>query len=158
MFSHIKFDSNITFLTSIEAASCCTLDSALLLLAHYICRLVWIYYIAAHSLAFASCPPVGMSYGSGIFQRALCSNLQKTNPHSTTSTTRYTHKQIYRHPIKRHSQIGGLPFVVCRDKRFNKHILAVCTCITQVKNDYMTEIGDQVEQDVALKLGCLEIR
>lgn len=28
----------------------------------------------------------------------------------------------------------------------------------QVKNDYMTEIGEQVEQDVALKLGCLEIR
>ncbi|XP_038580408.1 protein tyrosine kinase 2aa isoform X14 [Micropterus salmoides] len=28
----------------------------------------------------------------------------------------------------------------------------------QVKNDYMTEIGHQVEQDVALKLGCLEIR
>ncbi|XP_035536889.1 protein tyrosine kinase 2aa isoform X9 [Morone saxatilis] len=28
----------------------------------------------------------------------------------------------------------------------------------QVKSDYMTEIGDQVEQDVALKLGCLEIR
>ncbi|KAM6899639.1 focal adhesion kinase 1-like isoform 3-T3 [Xenentodon cancila] len=28
----------------------------------------------------------------------------------------------------------------------------------QVKNDYMTRIGDQVEQDVALKLGCLEIR
>uniref|UniRef100_A0A3P8W185 Focal adhesion kinase 1 n=1 Tax=Cynoglossus semilaevis TaxID=244447 RepID=A0A3P8W185_CYNSE len=28
----------------------------------------------------------------------------------------------------------------------------------QVKNDYMTEIGDRVEQDVALKLGCLEIR
>uniref|UniRef100_A0A8C5EEQ4 non-specific protein-tyrosine kinase n=1 Tax=Gouania willdenowi TaxID=441366 RepID=A0A8C5EEQ4_GOUWI len=28
----------------------------------------------------------------------------------------------------------------------------------QVKNDYMTETGDQVEQDVALKLGCLEIR
>ncbi|XP_030596995.1 focal adhesion kinase 1-like isoform X2 [Archocentrus centrarchus] len=28
----------------------------------------------------------------------------------------------------------------------------------QVKNDYMTEKGDQVEQDVALKLGCLEIR
>ncbi|XP_055368828.1 protein tyrosine kinase 2aa isoform X6 [Betta splendens] len=28
----------------------------------------------------------------------------------------------------------------------------------QVKNDYMTENGDQVEQDVALKLGCLEIR
>ncbi|XP_028256335.1 focal adhesion kinase 1-like isoform X5 [Parambassis ranga] len=28
----------------------------------------------------------------------------------------------------------------------------------QVKNDYMTEIGNQVEQDVALKLGCLEIR
>ncbi|XP_053717478.1 focal adhesion kinase 1-like isoform X4 [Synchiropus splendidus] len=28
----------------------------------------------------------------------------------------------------------------------------------QVKNDYMIEIGDQVEQDVALKLGCLEIR
>uniref|UniRef100_A0AAX7W1I8 non-specific protein-tyrosine kinase n=1 Tax=Astatotilapia calliptera TaxID=8154 RepID=A0AAX7W1I8_ASTCA len=27
----------------------------------------------------------------------------------------------------------------------------------QVKNDYMTENGDQVEQDVALKLGCLEI-
>ncbi|XP_053190950.1 protein tyrosine kinase 2aa [Scomber japonicus] len=28
----------------------------------------------------------------------------------------------------------------------------------QVKNDYMTETGEQVEQDVALKLGCLEIR
>ncbi|KAG7240952.1 hypothetical protein INR49_026127 [Caranx melampygus] len=28
----------------------------------------------------------------------------------------------------------------------------------QVKTDYMTDIGDQVEQDVALKLGCLEIR
>ncbi|XP_056153905.1 protein tyrosine kinase 2aa isoform X2 [Lampris incognitus] len=28
----------------------------------------------------------------------------------------------------------------------------------QVKNDYMTEIGEQVEQDIALKLGCLEIR
>uniref|UniRef100_A0A3B4BD95 Focal adhesion kinase 1 n=1 Tax=Periophthalmus magnuspinnatus TaxID=409849 RepID=A0A3B4BD95_9GOBI len=28
----------------------------------------------------------------------------------------------------------------------------------QVKYDYMTEIGDKVEQDVALKLGCLEIR
>ncbi|XP_047460922.1 protein tyrosine kinase 2aa isoform X7 [Mugil cephalus] len=28
----------------------------------------------------------------------------------------------------------------------------------QVKNDYMAEIGEQVEQDVALKLGCLEIR
>lgn len=28
----------------------------------------------------------------------------------------------------------------------------------QVKNDYMTENGDQVEQDVVLKLGCLEIR
>ncbi|XP_058474650.1 focal adhesion kinase 1-like isoform X4 [Solea solea] len=28
----------------------------------------------------------------------------------------------------------------------------------QVKNDYMMEIGDRVEQDVALKLGCLEIR
>ncbi|KAM7373277.1 hypothetical protein PAMP_008142 [Pampus punctatissimus] len=28
----------------------------------------------------------------------------------------------------------------------------------QVKNDYMIESGDQVEQDVALKLGCLEIR
>ncbi|XP_029370110.1 protein tyrosine kinase 2aa isoform X1 [Echeneis naucrates] len=28
----------------------------------------------------------------------------------------------------------------------------------QVKNDYMTGIGDQVEQDIALKLGCLEIR
>ncbi|XP_073319654.1 focal adhesion kinase 1-like isoform X1 [Pagrus major] len=28
----------------------------------------------------------------------------------------------------------------------------------QVKNDYMTENGDQVEQDIALKLGCLEIR
>ncbi|KAM3858193.1 focal adhesion kinase 1-like [Diretmus argenteus] len=28
----------------------------------------------------------------------------------------------------------------------------------QVKTDYMTEMGDQVEQDIALKLGCLEIR
>lgn len=30
--------------------------------------------------------------------------------------------------------------------------------VFQVKNDYMTEIGDKLEQDVALKLGCLEIR
>ncbi|XP_026886693.2 protein tyrosine kinase 2aa isoform X10 [Electrophorus electricus] len=28
----------------------------------------------------------------------------------------------------------------------------------QVKSDYMCEIADQVEQDIALKLGCLEIR
>ncbi|XP_060099173.1 focal adhesion kinase 1 isoform X6 [Heteronotia binoei] len=28
----------------------------------------------------------------------------------------------------------------------------------QVKNDYMTEIADQVDQEIALKLGCLEIR
>ncbi|KAM4705730.1 focal adhesion kinase 1 isoform 3-T3 [Rhinophrynus dorsalis] len=28
----------------------------------------------------------------------------------------------------------------------------------QVKNDYMSEIADQVDQDIALKLGCLEIR
>lgn len=34
----------------------------------------------------------------------------------------------------------------------------LCVCVLQVKNDYMTEIGDRVEQDVALKLGCLEIR
>lgn len=29
---------------------------------------------------------------------------------------------------------------------------------SQVKNDYMLEIADQVDQDIALKLGCLEIR
>ncbi|XP_077207515.1 focal adhesion kinase 1 isoform X6 [Paroedura picta] len=28
----------------------------------------------------------------------------------------------------------------------------------QVKNDYMAEIADQVDQEIALKLGCLEIR
>ncbi|KAM3929310.1 focal adhesion kinase 1 isoform 23-T23 [Leptodactylus fuscus] len=28
----------------------------------------------------------------------------------------------------------------------------------QVKNDYMSEIADQVDQEIALKLGCLEIR
>ncbi|XP_063307090.1 focal adhesion kinase 1 isoform X6 [Pelobates fuscus] len=28
----------------------------------------------------------------------------------------------------------------------------------QVKNDYMSEIADHVDQDIALKLGCLEIR
>ncbi|XP_060679796.1 focal adhesion kinase 1 isoform X2 [Hemiscyllium ocellatum] len=28
----------------------------------------------------------------------------------------------------------------------------------QVKNDYMMDIADQVDQDIALKLGCLEIR
>lgn len=28
----------------------------------------------------------------------------------------------------------------------------------QVKNDYMLEIANQVDQDIALKLGCLEIR
>ncbi|XP_056099886.1 protein tyrosine kinase 2aa isoform X4 [Rhinichthys klamathensis goyatoka] len=28
----------------------------------------------------------------------------------------------------------------------------------QVKNDYLLEMADQVEQDIALKLGCLEIR
>lgn len=41
---------------------------------------------------------------------------------------------------------------------FIKKILVACTRVSQVKNDYMTEVGDQVEQDVALKLGCLEIR
>ena len=28
----------------------------------------------------------------------------------------------------------------------------------QVKSDYMSEIADRVDQDIALKLGCLEIR
>uniref|UniRef100_A0A4W4GJ00 Focal adhesion kinase 1 n=1 Tax=Electrophorus electricus TaxID=8005 RepID=A0A4W4GJ00_ELEEL len=28
----------------------------------------------------------------------------------------------------------------------------------QVRSDYMTEVADQVDQDIALKLGCLEIR
>ncbi len=28
----------------------------------------------------------------------------------------------------------------------------------QVKSDYMMEIADQIDQDIALKLGCLEIR
>ena len=37
-------------------------------------------------------------------------------------------------------------------------IFVLGTCVLQVKNDYMTETGDQVEQDIALKLGCLEIR
>lgn len=36
--------------------------------------------------------------------------------------------------------------------------ISLCICVSQVKNDYMIEIGEQVEQDVALKLGCLEIR
>lgn len=30
--------------------------------------------------------------------------------------------------------------------------------LLQVKSDYMLEIADQVDQDIALKLGCLEIR
>lgn len=30
--------------------------------------------------------------------------------------------------------------------------------VSQVKSDYMLEIADQVDQDIALKLGCLEIR
>lgn len=30
--------------------------------------------------------------------------------------------------------------------------------LLQVKNDYMVEIADQVDQEIALKLGCLEIR
>ncbi|KTG34382.1 hypothetical protein cypCar_00041818, partial [Cyprinus carpio] len=30
--------------------------------------------------------------------------------------------------------------------------------VSHVKNDYMLETADQVEQEVALKLGCLEIR
>lgn len=53
-------------------------------------------------------------------------------------------------------EIEGL--VVCRDKCCNRHIFVACICVLQVKNDYMTETRDQVEQDVALKLGCLEIR
>eukprot|EP00063_Salmo_salar_P082740 XP_014057575.1 PREDICTED: focal adhesion kinase 1-like [Salmo salar] len=28
----------------------------------------------------------------------------------------------------------------------------------QVKSDYMLEVADRVDQDIALKLGCLEIR
>lgn len=43
------------------------------------------------------------------------------------------------------------------EERFIPERLIVLMC-PQVKNDYMTEIGDQVDQDVALKLGCLEIR
>uniref|UniRef100_A0A8C3JHA0 Protein tyrosine kinase 2 n=1 Tax=Calidris pygmaea TaxID=425635 RepID=A0A8C3JHA0_9CHAR len=31
-------------------------------------------------------------------------------------------------------------------------------CQNHVKNDYMLEIADQVDQEIALKLGCLEIR
>ena len=42
------------------------------------------------------------------------------------------------------------------NKCFDKRVFVIF--VPQVKNDYMTEIGEQVEQDVALKLGCLEIR
>lgn len=85
-----------------------------------------------------------MSYGSGIFQRVLCSSLQRTSRHSTTSTIRYQTNEI------------------CSLTLWEKKLCSLRLCLTlrvvQVKNDYMTEIGEHVDQDVALKLGCLEIR
>lgn len=53
-----------------------------------ICSLILLIIIPSKFVS-----PVGMSYGSGIFQSLLCSNLQKTNLHSATSTTRYTHRR-----------------------------------------------------------------
>ncbi|KAI1243658.1 hypothetical protein IHE44_0001293 [Lamprotornis superbus] len=38
------------------------------------------------------------------------------------------------------------------------HTLPGIVTSSQVKNDYMLEIADQVDQEIALKLGCLEIR
>lgn len=168
-----------------------------------------------------------MSYGSDISQRALCSNLQKTNLRWTTFTTRYTHRHTgppgwqtcfhiassvssLRHMIllkmgcvcllilsclliwnldlilwrlfieqgvemssiclllsllmvtfSRCICVGGGWLAVCCsqiDLFQSTKSFGVVLCVFQVKNDYMTEIGDQVEQDVALKLGCLEIR
>ncbi|KAJ3608905.1 hypothetical protein NHX12_023433 [Muraenolepis orangiensis] len=43
-------------------------------------------------------------------------------------------------------------------QQFNEDKTTLNYYYQQVKNDYMTEIGDQVDQDIALKLGCLEIR
>ncbi|CAB1320483.1 unnamed protein product [Coregonus sp. 'balchen'] len=40
----------------------------------------------------------------------------------------------------------------------NAFVPCVLPLPLEVKNDYMVEIADQVEQDIALKLGCLEIR
>lgn len=37
-------------------------------------------------------------------------------------------------------------------------ILPFVIIFVKVKSDYMQHIADQVDQDVALKLGCLEIR
>lgn len=37
-----------------------------------------------------------------------------------------------------------------------RHCLPVL--LLQVKSDYMSEVADRVDQDIALKLGCLEIR
>lgn len=39
-----------------------------------------------------------------------------------------------------------------------KQLYGLIIIIFQVKSDYMQNIADQVDQDVALKLGCLEIR
>lgn len=37
-------------------------------------------------------------------------------------------------------------------------LLRFVIIFVKVKSDYMQHIADQVDQDVALKLGCLEIR
>lgn len=39
-----------------------------------------------------------------------------------------------------------------------KQLYSLIIMLFQVKSDYMQHIADQVDQDVALKLGCLEIR
>lgn len=50
--------------------------------------------------------------------------------------------------------------VLCSFCAYAKEIVCflLSFCFFQVKNDYMLEIADQVDQDIALKLGCLEIR
>lgn len=75
------------FPVDIKAASCCTiwrlgLVFAINVLLHNTLTLLLLYLWSS----------VGMSWGSGIFQRASCNSLQKTNLRSTTSTTRYTHE------------------------------------------------------------------
>lgn len=109
--------------------------------------------LLTHTLTLSIvCLPIGMSYESGIFQRVLCSSLQRTSLRSATSTIRYQTNSLALWLLGTATLLFSFVF------DSGGVLSCVSLCVFQVKNDYMTEIGEQVEQDVALKLGCLEIR
>lgn len=95
----------------------------------------------------------GMSCGCVIFPKVTSATFLKTDPLSTTSITRWQ---------RRHDRL----LCSCTDRRRSAEFFCffftwtslAFLLVIQVKSDYMHHIADQVDQDVALKLGCLEIR